>query len=205
VRALLFVAALFLIACGSPSNGTDAGTDGGADTTCDGAPLTPPNLIHNNTFECGGANPSEWGSVYGTLDFPSGSAHTGSRNARVTAASNGDARFTYNPDVADSAGTATFCAHAWVKGTTPYMKMRLLVINGTNFVSNEFAAPGGSTWQRVPPSINLDAPNNGATKVQLVFESQVGRSDGMNSKAGDTLEIDDVDVWISPDGNCHER
>ena len=204
VRALVLVSAVALASCGSPS-GNDGGVDGG-NSACDGPALDPPNLIHNNGFECGGANPAEWGPVFGTLDFPTGAAHSGMRNARVTAGSNGDARFAYNPDVADDAGTSMFCAHAWVKGTTPYMKMRLLVISGGNFVSNDFSAPGGgATWTRVPPSVNLNAPNNGAAQVQLEFESQTGRGDGMNSVAGDTLEVDDVDVWISPDGSCHER
>jgi hypothetical protein len=205
VRALLFAAALSLFACGSPSNGNDGGTDGG-NSACDGTALTPPNLIHNNGFECGGASPAEWGAVFGTLDFPSGGAHTGMRNARITAGSNGDARFAYNPDVIDDGGMAVLCGHAWVKGTTPFMKMRLLVVDGTNVNAFEVSSPGGADWIRVLPSVNLGpAANAGAQKVELEFESQVGRSDGMNSIAGDTLEIDDVDVWISPNGQCHER
>lgn len=169
-------------------------------------PLTPPNLVHNNTFECGGANPTEWGAVFGTLDFPSGSAHLGSRNARLTAGNNGAGRFAYEPNVLVDGGTATVCASAWVKGTTPYMKMRLLVTDASgNGVSHEFSAPGGTTWQRVPPSKNLDAANNNAKTVQLVFEVQNNRPTGMNAVMGDTLEIDDVDAWISPDGSCNER
>lgn len=206
MRALSFAAALVLIACGSPSNGNDGGTDGGVDVTCDGMPLTPPNLVHNNTFECGGANPTEWAAQFGTLDFPSGSAHLGMRNARLTAGNNGAGKFYYTPNVIVDAGTQTICAHAWVKGTTPYMKMRLLLTDATgNGVSSEYSAPGGTDWEREPPTINLNPSNNNAKTVQLVFEVQNNRPTGMNAVMGDTLEIDDVDVWVSSDTNCHER
>jgi hypothetical protein len=205
VRALPFVAALLIVGCGPSSGGNDGGTDGG-NSTCDGAAKSPPNLIHDNGFECADQNTADWSSVFGTLDFPTGSAHTGSTNARITAGSNGDARFAYNLDVADNAGMSTICLNAYVKGTTPFMRMRLLTSGGST-MEYDFSAPGGSSWQRAPPSvgINLDAANLGAMKMQLVFESQVGRSDGMNSVAGDTLEIDDVDAWISTDGHCRER
>ena len=100
-------------ACGPSSSGNDGGNDGG----CDGPAETPPNLIHNPGFECGGAAPAEWSAVYGTLDFPTGSAHSGQRHARLTADASG-ARFTYSPNVTMGAGNATLCARAWVKSSS---------------------------------------------------------------------------------------
>ena len=139
--------------------------------------------------------------VAGALDFPAGGAHAGQRNGRSTAGANGLARFAYATDVVDDGGTNVYCAAAWAKGTAPYMRLQLL----TDSVVNQFSAPLTAQWQRVPPSINLDADNAGSKRLLLVFETQIGRSDGNNSKPGDTLEIDDVDVWQSADGGCRER
>ncbi len=193
--------ALPLAACG-PSNG---GNDGGSDGGCDGPAETPPNLIHNPGFECGGAAPAEWSAVYGTLDFPTGSAHSGQRHARITADSSGAARFSYSPNVVMGAGNATLCARAWVKGTPPYMRLRLMMVSAGGGINNDFSSPVTADWARVPPTINLNAPNMNADRVLLVFEAQTGRADGMNSKPGDTLEVDDVDVWQTTGSACSER
>ncbi len=202
MRTPFFGLLCVLAACGSPSSGNDGGSDGG--DGCDGPALSPPELVHNPGFECGGAAPGEWGAIYGTLDFPSGTAHSGMRHARITAGADGKARFAYNPDVAADAGTVTFCAHAWMRGTAPYMRLRLITDFGGNIVNNDFSAPLTPDWSRVPPSINLDAPNMNAKRVLLLFETQSNRPSD-NSVAGQTLEIDDVDVWQSTSGQCNER
>jgi hypothetical protein len=198
--ALLLLAGL-LAACGSPS----PGNDGGNNDACDGPALTPPNLIQDHGFECGGATQPQWSAIYGTLDFPQGTAHSGSYHARITAGADGKARFAYQPNVAVDAGTATFCARAWMKGTAPYMRLRLITDFGANIINNDFNSPVTADWSQVPPSVKLSAPNMNANRVLLVFETQSNRSDGANSMPGQTLEIDDVDVWQSSSSACSER
>ena len=49
----------------------------------------------------------------------------------------------------------------------------------------------------------LKVSNDNAPKLQLVFEAQTNRGDGLDAVAGETLLIDDVDVWETS-GNCTE-
>jgi hypothetical protein len=86
------------------------------------------------------------------------------------------------------------------------MKLRVLKQSGPgNFTEYAFSAPsGGSIWSRIPPTTALAIPFDNAQGLQLLFEAQQGRSDGMNAKVGDTLLIDDVDLWQSTSGKCDE-
>jgi hypothetical protein len=193
MRPLLLLFSMLLTACGSTSGG-DAG--------CVDTSKSPPDLISNYSFECGGSAPTEWTAVYGTLSFPAG--HTG-RAAQLTVDSAGG-RLAYNPTLAAGGGSNTFCVTAWVSGTAPYMKLRVLKQSGPgNFTEYDFNAPsGGSIWSRIPPTTALAIPFDNAQGLQLLFEAQQGRADGMNAKVGDTLLIDDVDLWQSTSGKCDE-
>lgn len=193
----LAVLALALAACGAPgdSEGADGGTGGGDGCTESG------NLVRNAHFECGGDAPGEWVAAYGDLDFPPGEGRGGGRAARVTMANALGARLAYTPALLADGGSSTACVTAWAKGTAPFMRVRVLRDTGTGV---EFNAPLTADWQRVPPTLVLVAPNEGARTLTLVFELQTNRSDGQNGKPGDALFIDDVDAWLSPSGRCDE-
>jgi len=199
-RALLLTSlCALLLACGG--GGTN-GTDGGDTGNCLEPGKSPANIVQNYGFECGDGT-GEWVPVYGDLTFPTGDAHTGNRSARLTATSSGGVRFAYKPDLVTNGGAATYCATVWAKGTVPYMRMVVLQ-DGGDMQRIEFNSPVTASWTRVPPSIALKAPNGNAQHLILTFEMQTNRGDGMNAKAGDTLDIDDVDVWQSADGRCQE-
>lgn len=189
------VAAVVCCAC-SGSSTDDAGT-GCRDTT-----KTPSNFIENPGFECGGATPAEWSTVYGTLSFPS-EGRSG-RAAKVVVDQTGG-RIAYTVDITNG-GTSSYCFSAYVKGTTPFMRLRVFRdLGSSNITSYDFAAPVTTSWSRVPGTYGQKVPFGNAQRLQLLFEAQTGRSDGLNAKAGDTLFVDDVDGWVSTSGNCDER
>ena len=192
---LAVVACLVLVACGSPTSpGTDAGVDAGG---CDGPVKSPPNLVKNPGFECGGDAPAEWSPFFGDLTFVA-DAHSGTRAAHVTAISNGSAQFSYAPIVVTASGAArTYCATAWMKGTSPNAKLSLLVDVGGGGTEYTFTSPVNGTWIRLPPSTSLKVPAPVNGKVYLRFQMK----DGV---AGNVLLVDDLDVWESADGRCQE-
>lgn len=188
-------ALLVATGCGGGGAGADGGVDGGDACTTAG------NLVVNAGFECGGDMPAEWTPIYGALEFPTGGAKSGQRSAKLTMENALGARFGYAKDLVTNGGTKTYCVTAWAKGTAPYMRIRVLRDDGTGV---EFNSPVPTSWERVPPSITVQTPNQNASKLQLVFELQTNRSDGQNAVAGDVLYVDDVDAWESPSGRCDE-
>lgn len=193
MRAFLGLTAVLLVACEPPVAMMDAGTP----SAC-GA--VSPNLLKNAGFECGATTPESWQGVYGTFATAVGEGRNGGNAAKGTFSGVG-LRFAYSGDVAANAGTKVFCATAWVKGTAPYMRMNLV----RDDLVESFAAPVSATWERVPPTIKLKIDNANSKRLQFFFEAQTGRTDGMNAKAGDTLLVDDAEVWESPSGLCTER
>jgi hypothetical protein len=173
----------------------DAGGGGG----CRDTGKTPANLLENPGFECD-STPAEWSAVYGTLELAAGGRS--GRAAKVTANQAGG-RMAYATDFAVDAGSKTFCFSAYISGTAPFMRMRVLrVLNGgVQEVAQSDQLFGD--FRRTPLGQPLKVTNDNAPKLQLVFEVQTNRSDGMNAKPGDTLLIDDVDVWESA-ANCTE-
>ncbi len=159
-----------------------------------------PILVKNAGFECGASTPDAWQGVYGSFATAVGEGRNGGNAAKGTFSGLG-LRFAYAGDIVADAGTKVFCATAWVKGTAPFMRMNLI----RDDLVEAFAAPVGAAWERVPPTISLKIANANSRRLQLFFEAQTGRTDGLNAKAGDTLLVDDVEVWESPSGNCTER
>jgi hypothetical protein len=54
-----------------------------------------------------------------------------------------------------------------------------------------------TSWIRVPPSTVLSVPGASGSSLYVRFLLSQGQ-------AGDTLLVDDVDVWESADGKCKE-
>ena len=87
---------------------------------------------------------------------------------------------------------------AWVKGTVGNAKLSILTsssVGGTDF---NFSSPvATNTWIRMPPFTVLAVPGAMGSKLYVRFLLSQG-------SAGDTLLVDDVDVWESADGKCKE-
>lgn len=172
-------------------NVPDAGPGGCKDTS-----KTPANLLENWAFECD-STPSEWSAIYGTLELVSGGRS--GRAAQITVNSAGG-RLAHTRDVVVDGGTKSFCFSAYLKGTAPFMRMRVLRVMSGSVQEVAFSEQIFSDWRKIP---TLKVTNDNAPKLQLVFEVQTNRSDNMNAMPGQTMLIDDVDVWETT-GNCTE-
>ena len=185
---------LVLTGCGPMPGVPDAGGGGCHDTA-----RTPANLLENPGFECD-STPAEWSGIYGTLELAAGGRS--GRAAKVTVNQAGG-RMAYAREFAVDAGTKTFCFSAFISGTAPFMRMRVLrVFNGSVQEVAQSDQLFGD-FRRTPLGSPLKVANENAPKLQLVFEVQTNRADGMNAKPGDVMLIDDVDVWESAT-NCTE-
>lgn len=192
MRPFSLLLPLVMFACGpAPVVVPDAGSGDCRDTS-----KTPPNLLQNAAFECD-TSPLEWSAVYGTLELVSGGRS--GRAAQITVNQAGG-RFAYSRDFAVDAGNKTFCFSAWLKGTAPFMRMRVLRVSSGSVQEVAFSEQVFSDFKKIP---TLKVTNDNAPKLQLVFEAQTNRSDGLNALPGQTLAIDDVDVWESS-ANCSE-
>lgn len=193
MRASALLLLCLLLACGAPTPTPDAG---GA---CLDTARTPPSLVENWNFECGA---ERWGAIFGTFDIAAGEGRGGGAAGRLTVGSAGG-RFAYAPPVATDVGSRTFCATAWVKGTVPFIRLRVLRDFGGSVQEVQFNEQLTADWKRTPPSNPLRVTGDNAPKLLLVFEAQTNRSDGQNAQAGQTLLVDDVDVWETS-GTCDE-
>jgi hypothetical protein len=190
--ALLGLVVVGLTACGPQMTGTDAGV-GCRDTT-----KSPANLLENPGFECGEATGNaDWSAVFGTLELAAG-GRTG-RAAKLTVNAAGG-RFAYAKTFAESPANKTYCFSAWLSGTAPFMRMRVLRDFGGSVQEVSFSDQIFPDFRKIP---TLKVTGDMAPKIQLVFEVQTNRPDGQNAMAGQTMLIDDVDVWEST-SNCSE-
>ena len=175
------VALLVLTGCGQQMMMTvDAGD------MCAGAAKTPPNLLQNPGFECS-KNPEQW---IGSFAFDV-AAHSGAKSAKLVADAAGQV-FLGIDQVAKPAAATTYCITAWAKGTAPTVKLQGL----TSPQAMMFASPLTVDWARVPPTTVLAVPvaANQGLAIKINFS---------NAAPGDTIFIDDVDVWESTT-NCKE-
>lgn len=193
MRPTLLSSMLLALAAGcGPANPT---ADAGADP-CKGAAKTPANLIDNPGFEC---DSGEWGAVAGYGQFAPVAGGRAGRAGQLTVEQLGG-RLVYAKDFAPDAGSKTFCFTAWLKGTAPFMRLRVLREFPGNVQEVQFSEQIFSDWRRIPP-LKVEALN--APKLTLVFEVQTNRADGQSAQAGQTMLIDDVDVWESS-ASCAE-
>lgn len=175
---------LFLASACSPQMMTpDAGG------SCGATALTPPNLVENPGFECDG---TEWaGTIYGTYEYASG-GRTG-RAGKVTVTQSG-ARFVYFKNLAPDAVGKTYCYSAWLSGTAPFMRIKVISEKSGSAFEDSFSEQIFSDFRRIPPQKTLPI-GSGTTKLSMIFEVQTNRTDNMNGMAGQYMLIDDVDVW----------
>jgi hypothetical protein len=188
MRSALPGLVLMFVACGPATPTPDAG---GA---CLDTGKTPANLIENARFEC---DSMDWSGIFGTLELASGGRS--GRAAKVTVNQAGG-RFAYAKAFTPNPGTKTFCFSAYVSGTAPFMRMRVLRDFNGSVQEVAFSEQIFSDFRKVP---TLKVTGENAPKLQLVFEVQTNRGDGQNAMAGQTMLIDDVDVWETSN-NCME-
>ena len=165
---------------------------GPGDAGCTGAAKSPPNLMLNGGFECA---PAEWMGVMGQLSIVTTGASEGSRAAQVTIDATGTGGIGSVSAVVPKTSGKTYCINAKVKGTASDVRLEVF---GSQLTS--FGSPLNSpnTWVRLPPSTNLEIrePIDQALFVKVRAN---------NGKAGDTVIVDDIDLWESSDGKCKER
>lgn len=184
---------LVLAACGPATPGTDAGVD------CRDTTRTPASLLPNWNFECGA---SPWAPVFGDFALAPGEGRGGGAAGKLTVTAAGG-RFTYQPAALTNGGTKTYCLQAWVKGSVPFIRMRALLDFDGRVQEYSFSEALGPDWKKTPPVNPLRIPNESAPKLLIVFEAQTNRTDGQSAVPGQTLFVDDVDLWETS-GTCTE-
>lgn len=183
-RASVVVFLVAASACSPQMMTPDAG--GGS---CGATAKTPANLVENPGFECDG---TEWaGTIYGTYEYASGGRS--GRAGKVTVNASG-ARFVYTKNLAADAVGKTYCYSAWLSGTAPFMRIKLISEKSGSAFEDSFSEQIFSDFRRIPPQKTLPI-GMGTTKLALIFEVQTNRTDNMNGMTGQYMLIDDVDVW----------
>lgn len=191
-----FAVTLALFASCSPMMMT---TDAGS-SACSNPSKTPPNLATNALFECDGAE-----TTFTTLGTnakieTTTTGHSG-RGLKLTVGTGAYAsRFSSAWKVPVTA-SGTYCLTAYMKSELAGTELQLWAANTSNQVK-KFVLPGpAAQWSRVPPTIVID---QAAVAGDDIF---VGVDHGPtvpNPAAGAVIELDDLDLWLSPDGRCQE-
>lgn len=172
-----------------------AGAEGVADAGCSGAPRSPANLMVNGGFECGGDSPTEWMAVNGVMTFITSGASEGTRAAKIVSDATGTGGVGSSAPVVKATSGKNYCINARVKGTASDVRLEVFGMSLTSAAS-PLASP--DKWVRVPPTTNL--------LIREPIDQQLYVKVRANaSQAGDTLIVDDIDLWESTDGKCNER
>ncbi len=187
MRALFVVCLVSVSACGVAAPTTDAG--------CSNGVKSPPNLMINGGFECGGAAPAEWMGVNGSLSFVTTGASEGSRAAKVTSDASGTGGVGSTTAVVPKTSGKTYCINAKVKGTAADVRLEVFGSLLTSFGS-PLSSP--DVWVRLPPTTNLEIREPADQALFVKVRAQGGA-------AGDTVIVDDIDLWESPSGKCDQQ
>ena len=95
---------------------------------------------------------------------------------------------------------STWCAYAWMRGTTSDGRLTVLRDQGDFVVDESFNTPvNNQEWSRAPNSFPMKI-TVGPSDKRLFFSVEL-----QNPKAGEYLIVDDVALWQSKDGSCSER
>lgn len=183
----------------------DAGVDAGeprdagmrdAGVECPRSTVMPENHALNGDFECAGALPFRSSGGGGRVDGVPG--RTG-RAARFTVAAglfNNEFTSTWRFQVTQA---GTWCARAFVRGTASVISMRLYLAPPGSAAGEVFDVPGPvPAWSPLPPTLRaVNAMGQVGDEGFLVFLDRT-------HTPGATIEVDDVDVWRSADGQCRD-
>ena len=215
-RGLVFAA--LITACGGGGSGDAGGAAGTGDggSRVDGGPerdggregaldagdcpaMPAYSLIKNGGFECTSlANAAVWKVLGGTGRYVQpDAAHSGLRALALTRAGAAEAILGQDRVVLETA-TMTYCAQVWARGSVPEMRfeVRASPSGKATAFSSPLASDGG--WVKVPPGEVMRVTNALGETLSVVARSQ-------NSAEGQTLVVDDFELWPSPSGLCAEH
>ncbi|MBL8953483.1 MAG: hypothetical protein JNK82_22095, partial [Myxococcaceae bacterium] len=161
-------------------------------TPCQGAAKTPPNLMKDPSFECGDG--PVWSAQMGDVDTAA-EGRTGTKSVRGTASATGALSFGVSSVVTSTSGMP-YCINLWLKGTATDARYEVLPSVGGQAYS--FSPPVTGSWERAPLASNLKLPVAAGASLSL-------RVRIINGQPGQTIFIDDIDLWESTSGNCDER
>ncbi len=158
-------------------------------------PFTPQwNFVVNAGFECAPSTPWSVSSGVGTVID---AGHSGSNALKVVADSLGQA-LVGQDNVVNDTGGQVFCAQLWVRGTSPEMRLEVRV--SPSGKGSAFSSPLGSDggWVKVPPGAPMAVSSERGESLSVLAKTQA-------AAVGQTLIIDDVELWPSASGRCDEH
>ncbi len=179
----------------------DAGAADAGPVAVDAGPIVDPggclrtpgyNRVVNASFECA---LTTWVVSTGTGRMVDG-GHSGHRALELVASVQGEALVGANDVVPDSEGQV-YCARVWVRGTSP--EMRLEVRPTPSGKGAAFSSPVATAdWVSVPPGDMMRVTTPKGETLSILVKMQ-------GAASGDTLEVDDVELWPSASGRCDEH
>ncbi len=188
--------------CGSDSrpDARDGGSGRGeadAGTACPVSNRDPPNLFPNGDFECGSTVSFQSSGGNGRVEFVSGRTGKALRFTVAPGAFNNEFISSRRFRLEQS---GLYCARASVRGSATTFVLRLYVGPPGAAMGEMFSMPGPrGDWSLLPPtSTAIQVPGRGGDEGFLVFADS-------SRIVGATIEVDDVDVWLSRDGSCRDR
>lgn len=164
----------------------------------DAGPSPQPNLARNGSFEA-----PDSGTEFKSLNQNARVGLTRGRTGnalKLTTASGlyGNSFGSEWKVVAPAAGT--YCLITWMTSTSTATVVRLLKFspstgNGENL---DFTMPGPLTmWTKVPPNVKHSASLATGDELSVVITDRT-------ASASTVIEVDDIDLWLSPDGRCED-
>jgi hypothetical protein len=184
--------------CGS-ADARDGGSGRGeadAGTQCPVSNRDPPNLFPNGDFECGSESFQSSGGN-GRVDFVAGRTGKALRLTVAPGVFNNEFTSSWRFRLEQS---GVYCARAFVRGSATTVVLRLYVGPPGAAMGEMFSMPGPrGLWSMLPPTVTaIQAAGMAGDEAFLVFADS-------SPSVGATIEVDDVDVWLSRDGSCRER
>jgi len=172
----------------------DAGVPVDAGVTCPRSTATPQNQAINGDFECAGPLPFVSSGGGGQVESIPGRTGRAARFTVATGLLNNEFASSWRFQV-NQAGT--WCARAFVRGTASIISMRLYLGPPGTAAGEVFTMPGPlNAWSRFPPGLTaVSITGQVGDEGFLVFLDRT-------QTPGATIEVDDVDVWRSADGQC---
>lgn len=175
----------------------DAGRVADAGVQCFSQPRIPRNEAVDGELECAGTTAFRSSGGGGRLDLVPGRSGNGLRFTTAGGLFNNEFVSTWTFQVTRA---GRYCARAYVRGSAAAVTFRLYLGPPGSAAGEQFELPGPNpSWTRIPPTVPaVSAMGQPGDVGFLVFVDKLGRP-------GDTVEIDDVDVWRSEDGACRDR
>lgn len=178
----------------------DPSDAGGSGNECGGPSGSAPNLLTNAGFECGTTGWGEYPTGVVTLSTTTTNPKSGSK-ALVITAQRTSAKLNVLSNTVTVTGPTTICARAWMRGTAGDGHMAVNHAPEEGGLGSEETASSPiqeNEWASVLPDTEIRSTISGTEKVTLKLQL-------WSPQIGQTLIVDDVQMWESKDGHCDER